>query len=184
MYFPRHVSSLFFHSLKPYLCFYTESPDNVIVTDILTRKTGRRNDKGQQRKEGKEKGRKFAEPICLSYCLAVCLSTLGGVVIVSLMSCEGSPWENFKCCYRKEKRERQKERCWGNEGRVAGAVKGDRQRERGRGKREEKCIRWMAAPLPWCFARGRRCIMFIERGTVFFHCCARPLFVLHLLNNP
>ena len=40
-------------------------------------------------------------------------------------------------------------------------------------------------PAPPVFCKeGRHGIMFIERGTVFFHCCARPLFVLHLLSNP
>lgn len=84
---------------------------------------------------------------------------VSGIFYLSIFLCIVSLWENLKCRYRKKAEEREKvgER---------GLVKRDR-------RGEEKCIRWTPALIPWCFAR-RRCIMFIEQGTVFFHCCARP----------
>lgn len=66
--------AFFFPSLKPYLCLYTESPGDVIVTDISARKTGWRNDKRAE-EEGKGKERKFLE-LVLEFDLSIhlCLS--------------------------------------------------------------------------------------------------------------
>lgn len=67
-------STLFCPSLKPYLCLDIESPDNVIVSDILEHKKGWRKDEGE-RKGGRDerRGRKFVE-------LSIYLKTLSSSV--------------------------------------------------------------------------------------------------------